>query len=670
MFVFVIVLLIFAKLKNNKLHKMFQGIKYFLPFLFALMIGHSVCYAQQATRDQLLKLFYKAHTSMKADDSQAAISAYIEILKLSPGLPDPYLQLGDLYATMTESVSSLKKACLCYSTYLKLKPESPKVPMLEKKIDELTSRILELENLNPKEELAVVADSGQVLTEKPEKQMNMVSLGKDLEKVSADTLLAKEDTVISSGKLMKAPQDVRLAGRWVSMETGSNGRETWIVDIQFLQDEMQMLLNDSSYVFAGQDIWGDLRNRKATAMVENDTLVFTFRSEQEKKVEKDKEYLLDDFGQMVNKMFDAGLETLSRLSSVSNRSESEISKDSVAYVDKQVADGLVDTSAVIRPKIVCICEFRLSYDGYKMSGTLSRRIMETGLNDNILSDVVEPCDLVPAPEDYCGFIYHPVSEELKATKRELRELLNKKMQESANSTSALNDLACMYASGIGIRKNMKMAVAYFMEASMKNSLFGMLNMARLYREGLGVEKDMEKARELYRRAYDSGYTDAMVLCGDTYLEGTADAMPDYQNALACYQQAILSGCPFAAYRLGWLYREGLGVEQDKVKSWDYYQQALEMQYSDAIVDVALLYRDGDMVEKDYTKAQGYLLKAANKGNARAMFELSQMYLKGVGIKPDFKLAKDWQFRFMEADDVLIDGFNTVKSNVNAILRSK
>ena len=95
-----------------------------------------------------------------------------------------------------------------------------------------------------------------------------------------------------------------------------------------------------------------------------------------------------------------------------------------------------------------------------------------------------------------------------------------------------------------------------------------------------------------------------------------------------------------------------------------------MQYSDAIVDFALLYRDGDMVEKDYTKAQGYLLKAANKGNARAMFELSQMYLKGVGIKPDFKLAKDWQFRFMEADDVLIDGFNTVKSNVNAILRSK
>lgn len=649
---------------------MFLSIKYFLLFLFVLMMGWPVCYAQQATRDQLLKLFYKAHTSMKADDSQAAISAYIEILKLSPGLPDPYLQLGDLYASMTESVPSLKKACVCYSTYLKLKPESPKVSMLEKKIDELTGRILELENLNPKEELVVVADSGQVLAEKPEKNLYMVALGKDLEDASADTLFAREDTVIVSKKLKKAPQDVRLVGRWISVETGENGRETWIMDIQFLHDEMQMLLNDSSYIFENMGIGGCLRNEKATAMMENDTLVFTFRSEHEKKIEKDKEYLLDDFGQMVNKMFEVGQGALSSLLSTSKRAESEMSMDSVVCTDKQVADSFVDTSAVIRPKIVYICEFRLSYDGYKMSGTLSKRIMETGLNDNILSNVVEPCDLVPAPKDYCGFIYHPVSEELKATKRELRELLNKKMQESANSTSALNDLACMYASGIGIRKNMKMAVAYFMEASMKNSLFGMLNMARLYREGLGVEKDMEKARELYRRAYDSGYTDAMVLCGDTYLEGTADAMPDYQNALACYQQAILSGCPFAAYRLGWLYREGLGVEQDKVKSWDYYQQALEMQYSDAIVDVALLYRDGDMVEKDYTKAQGYLLKAANKGNARAMFELSQMYLKGMGIKPDFKLAKDWQFRFMEADDVLIDGFNTVKSNVNAILRSK
>lgn len=649
---------------------MFKCIKYFLLILFLLMMGFSVCCAQQTTRDQLLNLFYKAHNLMKAGESQAAISAYTEILNLSPGLPDPYLQLGDLYATMTKSVSSLKKATICYSTYLKLKPESSQKLTIEKKIDELKSKVLELENINSPQKSVIVADSGQILNEESGKNTFMVVSDKVLENFSTDTLLAKEKSVIVFKKNNKAPQDVQLAGRWISAGIGENGRETWIMDMRVLQDEMQILLNDSSSILANQDIWGSMKHGKATVMIENDTLVFAFCSELAKKMEKDKEYLLSNFGQMVDKMFDTGQTELSGLSSNLNRTEIERGGDSVVRLDKQVVDSLSDTLAVVCPKIFCICEFRLFYDGYKMSGTLSKRIMETGLNDKILLNVVEPCDLVPVPKDYCGFIYHPVSEELKANKRELRDLFNKKKQESANSISALNDLACMYASGIGIRKNMKMAVDCFMETVMKNSLFGMLNMARLYREGSGVEKDMEKARELYRRAYDSGYTDAMVLCGDTYLEVTADVMPDYQKALACYQQAVLSSCPFAAYRLGKLYHEGLGVQQDKAKSWDYYQQALEMQYPDAIVDVGLLYRDGDMVEKDYTKAQGYLLKAANKGNARAMFELSQMYLKGIGVKPDFKLAKDWQFRFMEANDVLIDGFNTVKSNVNAILRSK
>ena len=69
----------------------------------------------------------------------------------------------------------------------------------------------------------------------------------------------------------------------------------------------------------------------------------------------------------------------------------------------------------------------------------------------------------------------------------------------------------------GLPEQLSEDVAYFMEASVKNNLFGMLNMAQLYRDGLGVEKDVEKARELYHRAYNSGYTDAMVFCGQTSL---------------------------------------------------------------------------------------------------------------------------------------------------------
>ncbi|WP_025835246.1 tetratricopeptide repeat protein [Bacteroides rodentium] len=77
-----------------------------------------------------------------------------------------------------------------------------------------------------------------------------------------------------------------------------------------------------------------------------------------------------------------------------------------------------------------------------------------------------------------------------------------------------------------------------------------------------------------------------------------------------------------------------------------------------------------MVAKDYAKALECLNKAIAKGNARAMYELSQMYLRGQGVEPDFKLSKEWLYKSMEADDRIIEGFNTVKSKINAVLHSK
>lgn len=274
-----------------------------------------------------------------------------------------------------------------------------------------------------------------------------------------------------------------------------------------------------------------------------------------------------------------------------------------------------------------------------------------------------------APKDYPGFKYHKITETEKISNPALRELVNKKTRESSENVSALNDLGCLSVSGLGMPRNLRMGVAYFMEASMKNNLFAMLNMAKIYQEGLGIDKNLEKARDLYNKAYAAGYTDAMVLCGDSYWETFAGSQPDYNQALACYQKAFLRRCPYAAYRLGWLYNEGLGVERDPQKAWEYYQQAVSMQYADAMTDVGLFYRDGILVEKDYIKALDYLNKAAAKGNIRAMYELYQMYLKGEGVTPDFILAKDWLRKYFESEEIVF-GYTAIKSQIHSIVYSK
>lgn len=648
-------------------------IRYFLLFCLSSLLWCGAGYAQQATREQLLKLFYKANTARKADDRQTAIAAYTEILKLSPGLPDPYLQLGDLYATATGDAAALKKASICYSNYLKLKPEAANAAQLKERMEALQAQVAVLEAAGEPAEGAaapVVAAADSIPAERPEKPVFVVELPTP-EAARPDTVQpATADTVTTplppAPLLAAAAADSCLPGRWVSAETAGNGSEMWMLDIAQEGEAMWVRFNDHSWIKNDPLIAG-MKTREALLRAEGDTLQFSFTIEQKKQQEKKKVNLLGEFGTVVDELFDGwGKQAVKEQAEEGSHAASGLQP-----ADSLAADSLADSLRMARePVMRYTYEFRLAHNGTYLSGTMRHKVSERAWHEKVLADEKRAFEFFHAPEGYTGFCYMPISEETKATKREFRELLNQKIQESAGNTSALNDLGCLYASGIGIRRNMKMAVAYFMEASMKNSLFGMLNMAQLYREGMGVEKDIEKARELYHRAYEMSYTDAMVLCGDTYLEGAADMEPDYKNALICYQKAVFKRCPYASYRLGWLYHEGLGVEQDSVKAWDYYQKAVAMQYADAMTDVGVFYRDGIMAPQDYGKALELLEKAAAKGNARAMRELGQMYLRGQGVEADFKRAKEWLYKSMQAEDRIIEGYNTVKSKINAILYPK
>lgn len=332
---------------------------------------------------------------------------------------------------------------------------------------------------------------------------------------------------------------------------------------------------------------------------------------------------------------------------------------------------VVDSAKQIVPILTHSYQFRLAYDGFKLNGTIAHKVVKKDSIETLLFEQSDNCELFKSPDDYLGFTYKPlISESDKANKMELQLLFHRKLQEAMENTSAINDLACMYASGVGVRRDMKMAETYFMEAAMKRNLFGTLNLAQLYVDGLGVEKDLDKAREYYKQAFEQGYSDAMVMCGDTYLI-SAVGEEDYKKAFDCYIKAVYRRCPYAYYRLGWLYKEGLGITKDSAKALEYYQKAVDMQYPDALVDVALFHMKGDLVEKDINKAMDLLTKAADKGNAKAMYELSQIYLRGEdGIKPNFKYAKDLYYRYVQANDKVLEGFNTIKTQVHSILSSK
>ena len=82
-------------------------------FLLAMCLCGGCIYGQAPTKEQLLKLFFQAHKALSENNQEEAVRAYKQILRLSPGLPDPYLQLGDIYATMTTEIRRLWKRHVC-----------------------------------------------------------------------------------------------------------------------------------------------------------------------------------------------------------------------------------------------------------------------------------------------------------------------------------------------------------------------------------------------------------------------------------------------------------------------------------------------------------------------------------------------------------------------------
>ena len=69
--------------------------------------------------------------------------------------------------------------------------------------------------------------------------------------------------------------------------------------------------------------------------------------------------------------------------------------------------------------------------------------------------------------------------------------------------------------------------------------------------------------------------DSMVKMGDYYFKGSGVPI-DLENAATCYQSAAeMPQSAQAAWNLGWMYENGIGVEQDFHLAWRFYMQAME-----------------------------------------------------------------------------------------------
>ncbi|MFW5969239.1 MAG: tetratricopeptide repeat protein [Halofilum sp. (in: g-proteobacteria)] len=120
----------------------------------------------------------------------------------------------------------------------------------------------------------------------------------------------------------------------------------------------------------------------------------------------------------------------------------------------------------------------------------------------------------------------------------------------------------------------------------------------------------------------------------------------------------------AAFRLGALYQEGRGVEQDDARAVEWFRRAADNDSESAWFNLGHMYARGQGVEKDAAEAVRWYEKAARNENAYAQYALGMIHFQGgPGVQPDMEAT--WFWLTVAADNF---GANAFRDNANDVRR--
>lgn len=199
----------------------------------------------------------------------------------------------------------------------------------------------------------------------------------------------------------------------------------------------------------------------------------------------------------------------------------------------------------------------------------------------------------------------------------------------------------IYAEGLGVNKDEKLAVDWFRRGSELGDVQGSFALGLMLAEGRGIKKDLNKAAELFEKAALTGHAEANYNLGLMFLGGKGKP----ELPIRAYQHirfAAEKGVVAAMYDLAAMYQAGAGVAPDALETARWLSRAASRGYAPAEYDYAVLLLKGFGLKKDEPKAIAYLKAAAEKGIPGAQNRMAYIYLEGVGTDRDKVEAAKWR----------------------------
>lgn len=231
--------------------------------------------------------------------------------------------------------------------------------------------------------------------------------------------------------------------------------------------------------------------------------------------------------------------------------------------------------------------------------------------------------------------------------------LLKRVQTAAKAGDAKAEyqLANLYLSGAGVRKDAAKAAAWYRKAADQGYGPAQSELGALYLRGIGVPKDEAQAIVWVRKAAEQGEMTAQSDLGMLYLNGQG-VEQDNAQALVWLRKAAEQGSAAGQHNLASLYQRGsagLAKDDDEAKRW-YGKAALQdrsqLGVSQSRMALCLYRREYEVwcSEAESPGAFGPvedLVAAAERGDTQAQTRLGDIYGKGIGVQKDEAQSFNW-----------------------------
>jgi len=217
---------------------------------------------------------------------------------------------------------------------------------------------------------------------------------------------------------------------------------------------------------------------------------------------------------------------------------------------------------------------------------------------------------------------------------------------------AVYDLGKLYSTDKLGERNEEMSIAKYTQAlqgflqiepnSKKLKPYVQYRIGKMFCYGLGTEQDYEKAFEWFERSAKQKNKFAQFSLANLYYYGSG-VEKDLSQAFLWYQRASSQGQPYAAYSIAQMYRYGEYVTKDNDTAQRYYKQALsgflkiendDMANDDLFYKLGQMFKLGLGTDSDVTKAIEYFKRSAEMNNKNGLFEYGKALLIGEHIPQD------------------------------------